>query len=157
MPPTAPGTRTAPPEPPDVAGYRLDGPGCTISADENATICASLGSAPAADGSAHPVWCYIATQTGMGLTVAGLCALCDFDPDDGPMLASTAMRFERPLMVGTHYAVTGRITSLTRKGSRKLGTMDLLAFTLNLDLPDGSRVCSIDNLWVLPRGRHEDA
>ncbi|WP_238368470.1 hypothetical protein [Mesobacterium pallidum] len=142
---------------PDVVGTVLDGGGMTISEAENRALCESVGDTPAADGSAHPVWFYVASQVGMGPSVAELCAICAFDVNDGPMMASTGGHFHAPLMVGQTYLVKGEITGLTRKQSRKLGVMDLLEYKLHLDLPDGTRVCSVDNAWVLPRGRDNEA
>lgn len=122
-----------------------------ISAEENRALCESTGVAPAADGSAHPIYFYIATQVGMGMTVAGLCAACDFDVEDGPMMASSKVTFSKPLVTGQPYQVSGRIVSLVRKPSRKLGVMDMLEYLLELSLPDGTAVLSTTNVWVLPR------
>ncbi|HEY3850852.1 MAG TPA: hypothetical protein VGL87_07785 [Steroidobacteraceae bacterium] len=140
------------PAPPQVAGISLAGTiPFTISAEENRALCESTGVAPAADGTAHPIYFYIATQVGMGMTVAGLCATCDFDVEEGPMMASSKVTFSRPLLTGQAYRVTGRIVSLVRKPSRKLGIMDLLEYVLELSLPDGTSVLSTTNVWVLPR------
>jgi acyl dehydratase len=139
--------------PPDVAGICLDGrEPITISAAENRALCESMGVAPAADGSAHPSYYYAATQVGMGLSVAELCARCDFDVNDGPMLASSEARFLGPLRTGTPYRVRGEILGLTRKNSRKLGTMDVLDYRLRLVDADGLAVVETVNVWVLPRG-----
>lgn len=141
------------PPAPDVAGISLDGTTAfTISADENAALCASTGVEPAADGSAHPIYYYIATQVAMGKTVAGLCAACDFDVDDGPMMGSSGVRFAAPLQVGESYKVTGEILSLVRKQSRKLGVMDVLTYRLRLHPANGGdALLETDNVWVLPR------
>ena len=65
------------PPAPDVAGVSLDGTKLfTISAEENAKLCRSVGVEPATDGTAHPIYYYIATQVAMGKTVAGLCEAC---------------------------------------------------------------------------------
>jgi len=139
-------------EPPRVAGISLAGTQpYTISVDENRALCESTGVAPAADGSAHPIYFYIATQVGMGMTVAGLCAACEFDVEEGPMMASSKVTFSRPLVTGQPYRITGRIVSLVRKPSRKLGVMDMLEYLLELSLPDGTPVLSTTNVWVLPR------
>src|SRR5580693_6167867 len=140
-------------DPPQVAGLSLAGSApYVISAEENRALCESTGVAPAADGSAHPIYFYIATQVGMGMTVAGLCAACDFNVEDGPMMASSKVAFQRPLRTGQPYRVTGRIISLVRKPSRKLGVMDMLEYLLELSDPDdGTRVLSTTNVWVLPR------
>jgi hypothetical protein len=140
------------PPPPSVAGYSLTGSKpYTISAAENAALCASIGVQPAQDGTAHPIYFYIATQVGMGQTVAGLCQVCEFNVEDGPMMAGSKVTFQRPLRTGQAYEVTGEIVSLVRKASRKLGMMDMLEYVLRLSLPDGTPVLSTTNVWVLPR------
>jgi acyl dehydratase len=140
------------PPAPDVAGTRLDGAGIfTISAVENAALCRSTGVEPRLDGAAHPIYYYIATQVAMGQTVAGLCAVCDFDVEDGPMMGSSAVRFSAPLRTGGQYKVSGEILSLVRKRSRKLGVMDVLTYRLRLHELEGRTVLETDNVWVLPR------
>lgn len=141
------------PPAPAVAGTSLDGTKIfTITADENAALCASTGVAPATDGSAHPIYYYIATQVAMGKTVAGVCETCEFDVEDGPMMGSSGVKFCEPLMVGQSYKVTGEILSLVRKQSRKLGVMDVLTYRLRLHKEaDGSCILETDNVWVLPR------
>ena len=141
------------PPAPEVAGTSLDGTeSYTISAQENAALCRSTGIEPAADGSAHPIYYYIATQVAMGKSVAGVCETCEFDVEDGPMMGSSAVNFSAPLMVGESYKVTGEILSLVRKKSRKLGVMDVLTYRLRLH-PEagGDAVLETDNVWVLPR------
>ena len=141
------------PPAPDVAGTSLNGTTVfTIDAEENAALCRSTGVEPATDGTAHPIYYYIATQVAMGKTVAGLCAACDFDVEEGPMMGSSGVRFTAPLTVGTSYRVTGEILSLVRKQSRKLGVMDVLTYRLRLHRePDSECLAETDNVWVLPR------
>jgi len=140
------------PPAPDVAGTSLDGDTAyIINPTENAALCRSTGVEPASDGTAHPAYYYIATQVAMGQTVAGLCALCDFDVEQGPMMASSSVRYQAPLRTGCRYRVTGEITGLTRKSSRKLGLMDLLEYRLRLHEADGAVVLETTNVWVLPR------
>ena len=138
------------PPAPDVAGTPLDGTKIfTIKAEENAALCASTGVAPAGDGSAHPIYYYIATQVAMGKTVAGLCETCEFDVEDGPMMGSSGIKFSEPLMVGESYKVTGEILSLVRKQSRKLGVMDLTAICLCRDHHMPVRVFAMDKPGAL--------
>lgn len=140
------------PPPPDVAGTSLAGSEpYVISAQENRELCATVNTTPAADGSAHPIYYYIATQVGMGQTVAGLCQVCDFDVEVGPMMAGSSVNFKQPLMTDQPYQVGGQILSINRKPSRKLGVMDLMVYELTLSLPDGTPVLSTTNSWVLPR------
>lgn len=141
------------PPAPQVAGTSLDGTGTfTISADENDRLCRSVGVVPAADGTAHPIWYYVATQVAMGKTVAGVCETCEFDVDDGPMMGSSGVRFLEPILVDRPYRVTGEILSLVRKRSRKLGVMDVLTYRLRLHpAAGGDAILETDNVWVLPR------
>lgn len=140
------------PPPPEVAGIRLDGTDSyVISPQENAALCRSTGIEPAGDGTAHPIYYYVATQVAMGKTVAGLCSACDFDVDDGPMMGSSEVRFVTPLRTGLPYRVSGEILDLQRKRSRKLGVMDVLTYRLRLHAPDGGAALETDNVWVLPR------
>ena len=140
------------PRPPDVAGTSLTGAETvTIAADANAALCRSTGVEPAADGTAHPIWFFVATQTGMGRTVAGLCAACDFDVDDGPMMTGSRVTFTAPIRVDTAYRVEGEILGLVRKRSRTLGVMDLMEYRLSLVDPAGAAVLVTTNSWALPR------
>jgi hypothetical protein len=140
------------PPAPDVAGTSLDGTETyIITADQNATLCRSTGVEPATDGSAHPIYYYIATQVAMGKTVAGVCETCDFDIADGPMMGSSGVVFSGTLKVDTPYTVRGEITGLVRKRSRKLGVMDVLDYRLRLIDPAGAQVLETANVWVLPR------
>jgi hypothetical protein len=140
------------PPPPDVAGTTLDGSApYVISAEENRALCATTNVAPDPGGLAHPVYYYIATQVGMGRSVAELCAVCEFDVADGPMMGNTKVEFSRPLVTGQPYHVRGEIVSLVRKPSRKLGAMDVLEYRLRLVTPEGELVLVATNTWVLPR------
>jgi hypothetical protein len=140
------------PPPPAVTGISLAGAApYVITREENIALCATLRVDPASDGSAHPIYFFIATQVGMGKSVAGMCAACEFDVEDGPLLASTAVTFSRPLFTEQPYLIGGEIRGLTRKRSRTLGVMDLLDYVLRLSLPGGEPVVETSNVWVLPR------
>lgn len=137
--------------PPNPSGFSLDGSEpYVISATENAALCRSIGCEPAGDFTAHPIYYYIATQIGMGPSVAEFCAACDFDVADGPMIVGSDVTFFQPLMVERPYMVTGVIKSLVRKESRKLGVIDLAEYTLALrdgDVP----ILESTTRWVMPR------
>ena len=141
------------PPAPEVAGVSLDGTETfTVSAEENDRLCRSVGVSAADDGTAHPIWYYVATQVAMGKTVAGVCETCEFDVDDGPMMGSSGVRFTSPILVGKPYKVSGEILSLVRKRSRKLGVMDVLTYRLRLHpAGGGDAILETDNVWVLPR------
>ena len=137
---------------PAVAGISLSGNQPYVIADQdNRALCESIGVLPAGDGSAHPIFFYIATQVGMSKTVAELCSTCEFDVEDGPMMIASRATFFSPLMLNQPYMVSGEILSLKRKHSRKLGLIDVLEYELRLSLVDGTPVLSNTNTWVLPR------
>src|ERR1700722_10693536 len=111
---------------------RFPGGRFRITRDENAAFCDAAGATPDPDGRAHPIFYYIATQAAMGISVADLCALCDFDVADGPMMASSNVEFLGELAVDQDYEVGGEILSLIRKPSRTFGAVDLLTYRLTL-------------------------
>ena len=137
--------------PPEVAGTRLPGGEYRISREENRALCEALFTQPAADGRAHEIYSYIATQSGMGVGVDGLLAICEFDAADGPMLGSSNSRFVSTLQTDVTYRIHGTILSLTRKQSKKLGVMDVLEYRLTLESQSGEPVLEVTNTWILPR------
>lgn len=122
-----------------------------ISREENLALCAAVEALPDPAGRAHPIFYYIASQSAMGLSVAELCALCDFDVADGPMITQSNAAFDGELWVDREYRVSGEIASLVRKPSRTFGAVDVLTFILRLEGPDGGAGASCTNQWVLPR------
>jgi hypothetical protein len=141
------------PPPPDVAGTTLSGAGTvTITAADDAALCRSTGVEPAGDGTAHPIWFFVASQVGMGRSVAGICEACEFDVNDGPMMTGSRVTFSRPIRTDVPYRVEGEIKGLTRKRSRTLGVMDLMEYELRLvGAEDGAVVLVTTNSWALPR------
>lgn len=136
---------------PDVAGAVLPGGEYRITADENRRLCKALYTTASTDGTAHAIYAYIATQSGMGLSVDGLLALCEFDAADGPMLGSSNTRYLQPIRTDVTYSIAGEILGLTRKTSKKLGIMDILEYRLAMLAPSGERVLELTNTWILPR------
>lgn len=137
--------------PPAVAGTRLPGGQYRITAAENRALCEALHTRPADDGRAHEIYSYIATQSGMGMSVDGLLAICEFDAADGPMLGSSNCRYLAALMTDETYRVSGEIIALTRKQSKKLGAMDVLEYRLTLSRASAEPVLEVTNTWILPR------
>jgi hypothetical protein len=121
----------------------------TITPEEQERLVAALGRGVAGDP--HPIWAYIATQRGIGIGVAELCALADFDVNDGPMLGSVELVYSAPLELGVEYTVTGEVVGLERKHGRKAGTFDVLTFRERLLAPGGAEVASATNTFILPR------
>lgn len=141
------------PPPPDVAGTSLTGAGTiTIAAEDDAALCRSTGVEPAGDGTAHSIWFFVASQVGMGRSVAGICEACQFDVNDGPMMTGSRVTFAQQIRTDVPYRVEGEIKRLTRKRSRTLGVMDLMEYELRLiGADDGATVLITTNSWALPR------
>jgi len=123
----------------------------TITPQEASDLERALEASPSMDGGAHPIWAYIATQRGIGVSVAELCALADFDVRDGPMLGSVEIEYDQPLQAGVPYRVTGEVVDLERKVGRRAGTFDLLTYRLAMSAPGDVAVASCTNTFVLPR------
>jgi len=130
---------------------QLPGGHYRITAAENEDFTKAVGGEIDGNGRAHPLFYYIATQAAMGISVSDLCALCEFDVIDGPMMAQSHVTFDQDLMVDCDYQVSGRVISLTRKTSRTFGELDLLTYELTLSRPEGERVAHCVNQWILPR------
>jgi hypothetical protein len=122
----------------------------TITAEEDARVLEVVGGEPSPDGTAHPLWAYIAPQRGIGISVADICALADFDVNDGPMLGSSELEFHSGIKLGEPYRVTGRVLSIDRKQGSS-GTFDLMAFREDLLDAGGNVVAVSTSTYVLPR------
>jgi hypothetical protein len=122
----------------------------TITAEEDARVLEVVGGPPAPDGTAHPLWAYIAPQRGIGISVEDICKLADFDVADGPMLGSSELEFHAPIRLGERYEVTGRVLSIARKQG-SIGTFDLMAFREDLHDAGGNLVAVSTSTYVLPR------
>jgi len=127
----------------------LPGGSFTITRAEQERLVEALGRG--VDGDPHPIWAYIATQRGIGIGVAELCALADFDVNDGPMLGSVELAFSAALELDVEYTVTGEVVGIERKHGRTAGTFDVLTFRERLVGPDGAEVASTTNTFILPR------
>jgi hypothetical protein len=121
----------------------------TITAEDDARVLEVIGGEPSADGTAHPLWAYIAPQRGIGISVADICTLAEFDVNDGPMLGSSALELHAPIALGAAYRVTGEVLSIERKQGGS-GTFDVLEF--REDLLDGDTLVAVStSTYILPR------
>jgi hypothetical protein len=133
-------------------GSLLPGGEFLIEPSENEALCSLLNCQPASDGTAHPLYAYIATQRAMGITVDGLFEMFGLSMESGPMLATTTLEFAgTPLRTATKYQVRGQIQKVERKVGRKLGVFDLVAVELLL-LENGAPAARATNSFVMPRG-----
>lgn len=133
-------------------GTELSAGTFTITAEDARDLLTAIEAKPGDDDQvAHPIWAYFATQRGIDVSIAELCALADFDVQDGPMLGSVEMSYQQPLLIDVPYAVTGHVIGLERKVGRKAGTFDILEYSLTLTAPDGATAATATNTFILPR------
>jgi hypothetical protein len=123
----------------------------TISREEAESLAGALLASDPVNDTAHPIWAYIATQRGIGISIAGLCELADFDVADGPMLGSVDIEYGAPVRIGVAHRVTGEVVGLERKVGRKTGTFDILTYRLAMTAPGGETVARCTNTFILPR------
>jgi hypothetical protein len=133
-----------------LAGTELPAGSFTITPEEQEQLAGALGREPTG-ADPHPIWAYIATQRGIGIGVADLCALADFDVGDGPMLGSVELTYSAAIETGVEYTVTGEVVGIERKHGRKAGTFDVMTFRERLLAPGGAEVASATNTFILPR------
>lgn len=100
---------------------------------------------------AHPLFGFIATLLGKGMSLDDLFAICGASAEDGPMFGEHETELHRPLAVGETYAVTGKFTSAERKQGQKVGTFDIVGFELSLTDGKGRPAATIRNSFVFPR------
>lgn len=135
-----------------LAGTKLRSGSFTITSAENRKLLHALEADVASEpGLAHPIWGYLATQRGIGVSVAEICALADFDVADGPMLGSVDIEYLGQLALDREYTVTGETLGIERKVGAKTGTFDILAYRLALESPHGETVVTVTNTFILPR------
>lgn len=133
-----------------LAGTALPEGSFTITAEEEARLIEVVGGSARGEGIAHPLWAYIATQRGIGIGVTEICALADFDVNDGPMLGSSHLEYRGPIRIGVRYRVTGEVLGLVRKQGRS-GTFDVLEFREDLRHEDGELLAASTSTYILPR------
>jgi hypothetical protein len=137
------------PELAHLAGTSLPEGKFTIAAVEDEQLRELLGAGPSRSGVAHPLWAYIATQRGIGISVADLCRIAQFDIADGPMLGSTELEYSSTMRVGTPYRVDGEVLGVERKHGRS-GTFDVMRYRERL-LSGDDLIASATSTFILPR------
>jgi hypothetical protein len=140
---TAPGFEALP-------GSPLPEGSFTITCEDESLVQEVLGGDPAEGGTAHPLWAYIAPQRGIGISIAELCALANFDVNDGPMLGSSRLEYYGEIRVGVPYRIRGEIIDIVRKRG-SIGAFDVLEFREEMLTESAELVASSTSTYILPR------
>jgi hypothetical protein len=117
----------------------LPGGTYTIPADGGPRLDAIVG------GDAGPVWAFIATVGGYGVSIEEMFALVGCRMEDGPMLGEWEVEFVRPLEAGREYRVSATILGIERKQGRS-GAFDLVRVRAELGDAATSHIT-----YVVPR------
>lgn len=135
-----------------LVGHRLPEGTVTIEHWEAALTAETAAVPPLADGIAHPVSLFHVPLNGVGMRIADFFVLFKADSDEAVRAGEFHWRFSRALREGVPYRASGEVVSAERKESRKLGTMDLVTFRIDLhDEGDGGHVASASYTWLLLR------
>jgi acyl dehydratase len=134
----------------DLPGTPLADGAFQITPEDEERVLQVVGGEPSPEGTAHPLWAYIAPQRGIGTSVAEICALADFDVNDGPMLGSSHLQYHGPIKVGVTYRVTGSVLDITRR-TGSIGTFDVMSFREDLIDDRGEPVATSTSTYILPR------
>lgn len=131
-------------------GYRLPGGEVTVAPHEawlgnDAMAVASPG------GAMNPVWFLVIALRGMGTTIGHLVELAETTVADGLLFGELHIEQRVPLQPGVRYRVTGTIDSITRRTGGRIGTFDILAFTLEVVDPAGTVSGKVTCSFILPR------
>jgi hypothetical protein len=100
---------------------------------------------------AHPIFGFIASLRGKGMSLDELFEICGATAADGPMFGEHETELLRPLEVGETYAVSGEFVSAVRKQGRKTGVFDIVGFRLTLTDSEGRAAATAFNSFVFPR------
>lgn len=107
--------------------------------------------APVKGECAHPLFAYLATARGKGITWDELFAVCGATAADGPMFGEHETELFRPLRVGERVTLSGRFTTAVRKEGRRTGIFDVVGFEVEVRGEDGTVAATTRNSIVFPR------
>lgn len=131
-------------------GYQLPGGEYLLEPYKNWLTNDVVGAPNDQDAFAHPMFCYYAALNTMGISLEELFALFDATSADGVMFGEAEIDIKKPLTPGSTYSISGQVTGVQRKNSKKLGIFDLVDFELSLH--EGKELVGVSrNSFVFPR------
>jgi hypothetical protein len=125
----------------------------TIEPWENTLLSDVMCVEPPAGGIAHPAYLFHAPLAGVGMRIADMFELFKAESDEAVRAGEYHWEIREPMRVGRTYRMSGRVVSVERKESRKLGFMDVTGFQIDVhDVETGSFVASTTSTWLVLRG-----
>lgn len=132
-----------------VVGTQLPGGTFSVEGYERWLSHDAMQSPPLPDGILHPVWVVLGALRGMGMSLDELTGMAD--AEEGTMFGETELEQFEPLRSGVVYSVSGAVTELARRESRRMGRIDLMTFRIEIADPAGAVVATSVQVFILPR------
>lgn len=131
-------------------GYRFPDGVYTIDPGAHAKFIDAVGAKAPPDGHAHPLFAFLVSHCGMGMTFEEFMRLLGAPHDAGALFGQEDLVLERPLRVGETYTVRGEIVEARSARGERSGPIDLV--TCGLDVLDGAGelVCRSLETYVIP-------
>jgi hypothetical protein len=137
---------------PTLQGRELPGDSTTITGFESAIADHAL-LAPTADGkTAHPLWFLVLALRGMGISVDELCDLAQKQDDDTLLFGTCEINQAKPLLVGSTYRTTARITETGRRYTRDGSILDSITVDVRLFDEMRAEAGSVISVYLFKRG-----
>lgn len=139
----------------ELSGTELPGDTTTITGFESAIADHAL-LAPAPDGqNAHPLWYLIIALRGMGISVDQLCELAAKLPEDTLLFGTCEIEQLVPLVVGSTYRTTARITETDRRTTRDGSVLDSITVDVRLYDDLDVEAGSVISVYLFKRGTRQ--
>ena len=97
----------------------------------------------------HQIFSMIALNS-IGYSLEDLFKFLNYDISKGPMLGECNINFYSMLEIGKNYKVSGKISSIELKKSKKIGEIDIVKFNVHIH-EDKFKLLSIEYKLILPR------
>jgi len=137
-----------------LVGHAFPGGTFTIEPWENTLLSDVMCVEPLPDGIAHPAYLFHAPLAGVGMRIADMFVLFKAESDEAIRAGEYHWDIRQPLRVGRTYRMSGRVTGVERKESRKIGWMDVCGFQIDAhDAETGELAASTTSTWLVLRSK----
>jgi hypothetical protein len=135
-----------------LAGLRFADGEYTITRAANARLCRLVNSPPLPAGTAHPVFCHLATHVGKSVSFPEFADLVGAPLDAGFLFGGGELEFSEPLRLERRYVVRGGIEAVRSRVGRRTGRFDVITTVLELiDTEQQQTVSRCREDWIVPR------
>ncbi len=134
-----------------LVGHRFPGGTRRLAHWENHLLTDATESAPMPDGLGHPVAAFNVSIQGAGTSIADLFELCEVADAGAIWLEAYDWEFARPLREDVDYRLSGGIDFAERGTTRSGRTFDRIAFSIDIEEPDGSHAVRAETTWRIHR------